>query len=439
MVCVLKWIEDPHPNPPPEYQGRGKARAWLAGAGFILGLIFLTKAEVFLAAAIALSTGVAFAARARRGRALGILAIGALVPPLIAFILLSRAMPASEALRGTLGSWVYAFDPRITGMQFYRDMLGTADLPASLIGVMTSVGLLAALLIPVVIFGMTAKGPNSARIALTGSIVAAAIVYWVVDPQWWQGAFRGLSLVMLIVVAILAVRCWRARDDMRWTKRLVIALFGLVLLAKMALNVRIAQYGFALAMPAMLVCVAILVSWIPREVHRRGGSAAVVRAITIPFIALIIAVHLRPFANLFAYKPLVVGTGFDSFRAGDARGLAVNRMLAELSQLPPQATVATIPEGIMLNYLSRRANPTRSINLMPPEVLMFGEQNILADFQQHPPDYIIIIRRSDAASYGYKNFAADYGAQIFSWIAQNYIQVPAETAPEYPLMLLRRK
>src|SRR5262249_11506232 len=120
-------------------------------------------------------------------------------------------------------------------------------------------------------------------------------------------------------------------------------------------------------------------------------------------------------------------------------GLAVNRMLAELSQLPPQATVATIPEGIMLNYLSRRPNPTRSINLMPPEVLMFSEQNILADFQLHPPDYIIIIRRFDAASYVYKSVAADYGAQIFSWIAENYVQVPAETAPEYPLMLLKHR
>src|SRR5262249_24433259 len=73
MACVLKWIEGPHPRPPPEYQGRGWA--WLVGAGFMLGLIFLTKAEVFLAAASALVIGLLLAARGRGWRALGILAI----------------------------------------------------------------------------------------------------------------------------------------------------------------------------------------------------------------------------------------------------------------------------------------------------------------------------------------------------------------------------
>jgi hypothetical protein len=216
------------------------------------------------------------------------------------------------------------------------------------------------------------------------------------------------------------------------------------MLAKMGLNVRLAQYGFELAMPAVLVCAAMLLCWIPREVKQFGGNGAVVRAVALLIFALLIAVHLRPYAQLFHDKPLNVGTGMDVFRCGilgrpDPRGIAVNRMLAELEKLPPSATLATVPEGVMLNYLSRRTNPTRYTNLMPPEVVMFGQDRILQDFKQHPPDYIVIVRGSDPSSYGYKSFAADYGAQIFQWIMDNYQAIPIDTAPEYPLMLMKRK
>ena len=41
------------------------------------------------------------------------------------------------------------------------------------------------------------------------------------------------------------------------------------------------------------------------------------------------------------------------------------------------ATLAVLPEGVMLNYLLRRDSPLRVINLMPPELLVFGEEGIL--------------------------------------------------------------
>jgi len=92
----------------------------------------------------------------------------------------------------------------------------------------------------------------------------------------------------------------------------------------------------------------------------------------------------------------------------------------------------------MLNYLSRRENPTGFINLMPPEVLMFGQNRILRAFEVNPPDYIVLVLRSDPADFGYKSFAADYGKEIYRWIEQNYRQVPAATDPRYPMLLLER-
>jgi hypothetical protein len=93
----------------------------------------------------------------------------------------------------------------------------------------------------------------------------------------------------------------------------------------------------------------------------------------------------------------------------------------------------------MLNYLSRRTNPTPYINLMPPEVLMFDQERILRAFQQNPPDYILLVLGSDPATFGFKSFASDYGKLIYDWIAQNYRQVETPVEPAYPLRLMERK
>jgi len=114
-------------------------------------------------------------------------------------------------------------------------------------------------------------------------------------------------------------------------------------------------------------------------------------------------------------------------------------MLDALRQLPAHATVATVPEGTMINYLARRRYPTRYVNLMPPEVIMFGQQRILDALRASPPDYVVVVRGSNPADYGYKSFAEDYGRDIFAWIRESYREIPVRTDPAYPLMLMERK
>jgi hypothetical protein len=428
---------------------RSARSIWLIVAGLSLGLVFLTKAEVFLAAGLAVPIGVIIGSRGRVVRVLGFFSGAAVLPPLLAFCLLSLAMPASDAFRGTLGSWVHVFDARISGMKFYTDMLGTSDLPASLLGLMLTCLLYLLVLMPALIAATLAKRKSAAWVAFASSILAVSLLYWLVDPQWWQTAFRGLPVVLTFHVVLLAIRWWpRRRDvDHRQIMQLVVSIFALLLLAKMGLNVWFLQYGFALAMPAMLVCAAILLCWVPREIERYKGNGALVRAAMTPMLVLVIVVHLRPFSMLFSSKPRSVASGSDQFHWFDPRvpplfeirGEAVSRILSDLSELPPDASLAVVPEGVMINYLSRRANPTPYINLMPPELLMFGQENILHSFQEHAPDYVVIVQSSEPASYGFDSPAADYRARILPWIVANYTAIPSSTTPQYPLLTMKRK
>jgi len=70
----------------------------------------------------------------------------------------------------------------------------------------------------------------------------------------------------------------------------------------------------------------------------------------------------------FSQKRHPVSTGGDAFLA-DGRGVAVNIVLDKIAKrLHAHDTLAVFPEGVMLNYLARRVNPTPYITLMPPEL-----------------------------------------------------------------------
>ena len=81
--------------------------------------------------------------------------------------------------------------------------------------------------------------------------------------------------------------------------------------------------------------------------------------------------------------------------------------------------MAVLPEGVMLNYLARRSSSTAHTNFMPPELILYGEERILADFKKSPPDYVALVHK-DTTEYGFPLFGKDYGTLLYAWINANY-------------------
>jgi hypothetical protein len=144
-------------------------------------------------------------------RTLGVFSFAAVVPPIVAFALLWSAMPAHEALRSVLGSWVYAFDPQISAMKFYRDMRGTSDAPTHLLWILGTAMLYLTALVPVLLVATFTRRKSATWIMFVAASVVAVVLYAAVDPQWWQGIFRGLTLAMPLNVIVLLARWWKRR------------------------------------------------------------------------------------------------------------------------------------------------------------------------------------------------------------------------------------
>jgi hypothetical protein len=167
---------------------------------------------------------------------------------------------------------------------------------------------------------------------------------------------------------------------------------------------------------------------VPRWLRNGAGRGVIFRTVAALLLAEGVAVYLGISQSIYRMKTLRMGTGGDAiFTVGpdaDWRGTAAIDALRAIEAMPPGATLAVLPEGVMLNYLSRRGNPTPYISMMLPEMLTVGEGAIVRTFEAAPPDYILILHR-DTTEYGVPEFGSDprNGKVIMDWVGRRYSAV----------------
>jgi hypothetical protein len=91
------------------------------------------------------------------------------------------------------------------------------------------------------------------------------------------------------------------------------------------------------------------------------------------------------------------------------------------TNMPQGATVTVLPEGAMINYLTRRPTSLPITNFMMTELILFGEDRIVDNFKAHPPDYVILVQKN-SVEFGVGPFGVDSrnGVKIMQWVNQNY-------------------
>ncbi len=431
---------------------RGGGPGASALAGLLLGLLLLTKAEVAAAGLAATAAGFGLsAAGKRRGlwKDAGTLVAAAAAPPLVAWALLSAAMPAGDALRGLLGAWSFLFDRELAAMPYFRIGQGTLDLSASLRSLLLwSLAWLAALG-PAWVASRSmprTAGPGRAVAAASALAIPAAVLALHRRVDWLE-ALRPLPVCLAALLALDLRRLVRSaadpRERQRAILRVVLALASLALLVRILLFARAWHYGFVLAMPGTVLLVALLVGPIPDAIAVRGGNARLFRAAVCAVLLAALGGHLALIAGALEAKTARVGDGADSFRT-DSRGQALGAVLRHLNQEAPQdATLAVLPDGVILNFLSRRPNPTPYVIGNPADVTIFGEDRMLEAYRARPPDYVVLVH-CDTSIYGYKFFGRDYAEQLAAWIASNYETVGRAGAmpfssEEFGILVLRRR
>lgn len=407
--------------------------------GLCLGLILLTKVEVFLAAAPALFVGlilIFLQERPPAARLLKLLVffiVGLVIPSTCFVLYFSSRIPLARAIGSVFAGYGLLSSSDLTGQRFYRAVAGLDAPLENLLTMLRVAGwyslVLAAAVVLDWVVGRFEKYRTVNRwISLPPAVVA---ILWAGFCLDWFGALRPLPLFMLVIIIGLIIALRRAGQDQQKRKQLsislVLAILGLTLLAKIVLNVRAYHYGFALAVPAAMVLIAAIVDWLPsvcnrlfRAAESSQGRGIIYRALILLLLVVTLIWHFNASRKMFAPRTEQIGQGPDMFLAAPwPKAQAVNQALQTIAErIPPDKTFVVLPEGVMLNYLTRRANSTGHISFMPPDLTIFGRENILTALQKNPPDYVIRVPKG-LREYGYRDFS-DCAPQLAHFLETNY-------------------
>ena len=408
IACLDLWV-------------RGRRTGWLAAAGLALGLAFLTKPEIFAASACALAAGLA-AAPSPRGRSLFVLLAAAALPPLLALVLLAVRMPLGVAVDGMLGAWTGALRPGVAGLSFYRAAMGADRLDASLLRMAGWALCLAVLLGAAAWLGRRlAPTPRRARAAAVAILCAVPVLgVGLRDRIPWADVAVAYPVALAALLVTLLRRRPKDGETARWALKLVFLVFSSALLGKIILNAHLGHYGFVLAAPATCALIVAGLAWAPRALERAGADGAPLRALVLGLVVALALVYGNATRTQVAAKGFLVRAGGDALRTQGMFGRHVDRALRDLEvRLADGDTLLVLPDGAMLNFLLRRRNPSPYVNFMPPEVMIFGEERILAAFEASPPDAVLLVHR-DTGEYGARFFGTDYGQQLMAFVRRNY-------------------
>ncbi len=413
------------------------SRKALAGAGVCLGCALLTKVDLAIAALATSVAGVAIVLwlsrhdAARRPADLWTFAAGAIAPIAMVFTYLLTYLPAGAALRDTFGAFA-SVSGGVASNAFYARTLGVDDLGGN-VALMIEMFLVIAAAAGVAVaidVALARRVDRPWRIgAVLGVIAFAILIAWpAVSP--WRDLPRALPLTTLAVLSGVAAALSQSRDldaargsivpMLLWT------VFAIVLLAKIFFNAHLELFGFYLAMPASLVLAVALVYWMPRWLRVRWGGGAIFRALAIGVLAALVVYQVRWSLEVYSAKDYTLGKGGDAIVTYSPNISSPNLVTAEAlrwidANLPPQATFVAMPEGIMLNYLTRHATTMPVINLMMTEMIAFGESSMVASLDRHPPDYVLLVDKN-TSEFGVGEFGSDpnYGEHIMHWVDAHY-------------------
>jgi len=426
-------------------------RRWLFVAGIGLGIAYLDKSEVLLAAAGVLGVylGVALLQTWRQGRA-----EGAVKPGLRKFAhwlgwvlagFLAAYLPVFFFFVSE-GGWVYGFhavnwtlqvflNPDYTRVttSYWQDINLGFDHPwANLLNHLhwgLGLGAFCA------VAGWAGWGWQKAQQAGRGGqefvgLIMAMSFLVIFFMNWLAIGLAFLAptaLAMLVTVGWCLCRTWQGHAvTERMLGLAVVATAAMLMLARMLLNVRIFGYGFFLGVLATLLVVHLLVYELPLRFGREAKLNGLLQAT----LALLVLAGTAQLGRLslanYAHRIFPVGWGRDRFYSYtpdiDADGIFLNSVVdivnAHFSWVN---TVVAFPESQGVNYYLRKINSVANMQFAPDDLEMAGIDNIVAKLTANPPEAVVITARR-MPEYGVDYFGENdiSGKAILDWVKQNY-------------------
>lgn len=415
---------------------------WLVIIGICLGLVFLSKVEIFLAAMIAFCIGFFLLTTINRItfrealKLLSVLSLSFMLPIACFVIFFSRYVGTSKAIDYLLLQYQVILHSSMPSNIFYMNVSGMSD-PILNFGKMINIS--AWYLFLLAVTGLLAYGIkhlHDKKVKNFMILLIFGVLIILMSPNIganipWYNMLRPLPLIMILLLFYFSMALFRFHKDRQMINKIlplcVLAIFAFFLLIKIILNVHVFHYGFALAMPATLLFIMAVVYYIPIGLGRLFSVTSFVRGLAVVAICMTLLAHIGITKHLYDQKTYCISSGGDAIYAWSpnisTRELAIDLTLKKILEISkPGETMVVFPDIVLLNYLSRKENPCPYFEFSPPGVEIIGEDRVIGSLKKYLPDYIVLTNRN-TSEHGYPCFGTGYAVRTYSWIKENYIPI----------------
>ncbi|MBF0152349.1 MAG: hypothetical protein HQL64_01205 [Magnetococcales bacterium] len=407
-------------------------------AALLVGMVFLTKPEPFLAVVVAfLLVVILLTVRPSPGfpRLVPLLpgALGIALVPTFSFLLLFRFLYPDQSfvinLKVILGSWSHLYSHHYVGTYFQERSMGT-DAPLRHIVLMSLSAAILGLIMALSRKLLHLSSPPWRGITWLQPIVAVslamlAVIWMVLEVYLFDGGFRGGSLLVSGVISWYLIKRFPVRKgdgfDTRSLMMLAWGAFALTLEGRVLLNSGLYSFGIILSTPCVVFLAAFLVGDWSRLKPEFGHEQVWISRFAAIFLSLVLCMMAGLNHHRTRDMTKSIGAGCNRFMAHaklpywSIHG-EVDRWVRE--SLKPRQTFIVLPEGLMFNFLHQVTNPSRLIKLLPPDLTVYSQEEVIDILEKAHPDFILLLFRP-MPEYGFSSLR-DYADTVWRWLFRHY-------------------
>jgi hypothetical protein len=309
--------------------------------------------------------------------------------------------------------------------QFYATAAGTASASRAILEM-----IVAALLL--VGFAALLRRAGADRLwRAPAAAVSVALGVGAIATGLHNAFFRGWSLLIALALVYALVR--ERRGELCF-----LSAFCLAAAMRIPLNIAPEWYGFVLAVP----CFAVIAFMAFEELPRRGIYSRRAALLWLPLIAALCLSALRQQHERYLAKQFAIHTPQGTLLDHNPdRAAILNTFIATVSAGGggrTDRTLAVLPEGVTLNYLTGLPTTLSFHTFTPPETADPRiDAQIAREIAERGPDLVAIVSR-DLREFGSEGIGIDYDPLVMSALREHYRPAAKWNLPRFSLLLLRR-
>ena len=277
------------------------------------------------------------------------------------------------------------------------------------------------------------------RFNKAAALILCAVIIYRLFPVFYQSNayyFDAAGVLLILEFLLLLPYFIKKRRDKTLNfqdKLFILLLLSVILMsAKGIFSMNLSNYGAYFA-PA-----ALLVIWLSGYYYLREIFNINIKTALYFIFALLIVLYL--FSNAarrdYAFNS-PVKTEKGVIYLPHSQAAAVNGVIKYIKEnTNDNDRLLVIPEGAMLNYLTDRRSDDKYYYLIPPNIEIFGADNIARDLENNLPDYIIMPLLT-YQNFGETYFCGSFGSKVCALLPK-YYEAPVVFGSDFWIALYKK-